>query len=345
MLDDILDVLPPKPFSTLRRGANMLLRPETPLLTQLVVTRRCNLTCGYCNEYDDFSPPIPLDTLYERIDHLAKLGNLILTLTGGEPFLHPDLDKVVKRAVDHGMVVTSISNAYPLTKKRIEQMNEAGLTLLQISVDNMEPNEVSQKSWSKIKKRLEGVKKWAKFKVNINAVLGSSPADSTRELVESIRGMGFYQTVGLLHDEQGQIVPGLLGDKLPSFYDEMQGRRNKSVFHRLGEGWETRMIRGESASFRCRAGARYLYVDEFGKVNYCSQRRPEPGIPLLEYGREELHRAYHAPKGCESNCTIACVRRASSLDEWRPQRGLPMHAPEPKVTVQDNKVHLPQAGG
>ncbi len=28
-----------------------------PLLAQMVVTRRCNLSCGYCNEYDDFSPP------------------------------------------------------------------------------------------------------------------------------------------------------------------------------------------------------------------------------------------------------------------------------------------------
>ena len=30
-----------------------------PLLAQVVVTRRCNLACGYCNEYDDFSPPVP----------------------------------------------------------------------------------------------------------------------------------------------------------------------------------------------------------------------------------------------------------------------------------------------
>ena len=52
------------------------------------------------------------------------------------------------------MVVTAISNAYPITKGWIERMNDAGLSLLQVSVDNMEPNEVSQKSWSKIKKRL-----------------------------------------------------------------------------------------------------------------------------------------------------------------------------------------------
>ena len=298
-----------------------MLRPESPLLAQLVVIRRCNLTCGYCNEYDDHSPPIPVEDLIARVDHLADLGCLVLTLTGGEPFLHPNLDEVVAHAVSRGMVVTSISNAYPITKGWIKRMNDAGLSLLQVSVDNMEPNDVSQKSWSKIKKRLLLLQDEAKFKLNVNAVLGSSPPDQTRELIDEIRSMGFYMTVGLLHDHQGQIDPGLIGDILPEFYEEMRALCNKSFFHQFGEGWEQKMLQGGTAPWRCRAGARYLYVDEFGKVAYCSQRRAEPDISLLDYTRADLKRAYHSPKGCENSCTIACVRRASSLDEWRPQRG------------------------
>ena len=334
--------LPPNlarvPAKTARRAVKAMLRPESPLLTQLVVIRRCNLTCGYCNEYDDYSPPVPKEVLFERIDHLAELGTLILTLTGGEPFMHPDLHEVVARAVSHGMIVTSISNAYPLTKKWIDRMNEAGLTLLQVSVDNIEPNEVSQKSWSKIKKRLLVMQEHAKFKLNVNAVLGSSPPAQTRQLIDEIRSLGFYMTVGLLHDERGQIDPGLIGDILPEFYDEMRALCNKSFFHQFGEGWEDKMLRDGTADWKCRAGARYLYVDEFGEVNYCSQRRGEPGVDLLSYTREDLKRAYKAPKGCESNCTIACVRRASSLDEWRTQSGAPIM---PKPRPQDDRVRLP----
>lgn len=308
-------------MKTARRAFSAVLRPESPLLAQLVVIRRCNLTCGYCNEYDDFSPPVPLEELFARIDHLAELGCLVLTVTGGEPFMHPDLDKVVARASSHGMVVTAISNAYPITKRWIDRMNDAGLSLLQVSVDNIEPNETSQKSWSKIRKRLMLLREHAKFKLNVNAVLGSSPPEQTRELIEEIRALGFYMTVGLLHDEQGQIDPGLIGDILPEFYEEMRALCNKSFAHQFGEGWEQKMLRGGVAPWRCRAGARYLYVDEHGKVAYCSQRRTEPGIPLLRYTRKDLKREYDRPKGCEPSCTIACVRRASSLDEWRPQRG------------------------
>ena len=58
LLDDKLRTLPKHPLKTLRRGALAMARKETPLLTQLVVIRRCNLTCGYCNEYDDYSEHI-----------------------------------------------------------------------------------------------------------------------------------------------------------------------------------------------------------------------------------------------------------------------------------------------
>lgn len=332
-----LGILPGNPLGTAKRAVGLVRHRSSPLLVQLVVTRRCNLTCGYCNEYDDFSDPIPKEVLFERIDHLAKIGTLVVTLTGGEPFLHPHLDEVVARAVGHGMVVTSISNAYPMTKGWIERMNEAGLSLLQVSVDNMEPNETSQKSWSKIKKKLLLLQEHAKFKLNINAVLGSSPPESTRKLIDEIRQLGFYMTVGLLHDHSGQIDPGLIGDILPSFYEEMRALCNKSVFHEFGEGWEQKMLRDGSAPFKCRAGARYLYVDEFGKVNYCSQRRPEPGVSLLDWNRPQLDEAYRTQKGCESNCTIACVRRASAFDEWFPQPD----APPPPVT--DGRTRLPIA--
>jgi len=308
-------------WKTLLRAGQMLVQPERPLLAQLVVIRRCNLTCGYCNEYDDFSPPIPIEDLIARVDKLAELGTLVLTLTGGEPFLHPELDTVVARAHEHGMVVTSISNAYPITERWIARMNEAGLSLLQVSVDNIEPNEVSQKSWSKTHKKLLLLREHATFKINVNAVLGSSPPEQTRELVRSIQQLGFYMTVGLLHDDTGQIDPGMIGSILPEFYEEMRQQCNKSIFHGFGEGWEEKMLREEESSWRCRAGARYLYVDELGAVNYCSQRMGEPGVGLLDYTREHLRDAFDRPKGCESRCTIACVRWASSLDQWRPQNG------------------------
>lgn len=320
-------------LQTIGRGLRVFNNPLVPVLAQLVVTRKCNLSCGYCNEYDKVSPPVDTSLLMRYIDHLAELGTCIITFTGGEPLLHPELDHLVRRVVSHNMVCTSITNGFLLTSQWVERLNQAGLELLQVSVDNMDPNESSQKSLNLLKKKL-GVLKGARFKVNVNAVLGSSPIEETRELAREIRSLGFYMTVGLLHGGDGMVDSGLVDtDDLEPLYKEMQQYRRRSLMHRLGEGWEYQMIRRGSSDWKCRAGARYLYIDENGIVSYCSQRRGEPGIPLLEYGEPEIRRSFVERKGCEERCTLACVRRASSLDGFRFQ--------EKKTRPQPSKVPLP----
>src|SRR5262249_29620246 len=115
----------------------MLTSPRRPLLVQLVVTRRCNLSCGYCHEFDSASAPVDAVQLTRRIDHAAHLGTVVLTLTGGEPLLHPELDVFVARVASHGMTCTLISNGYALTPEWIRRLNDAGLSWLQMSVDNI----------------------------------------------------------------------------------------------------------------------------------------------------------------------------------------------------------------
>src|SRR5437773_280848 len=106
IIQDVHVFLPSHPLSSVRRAAAMLASPRVPLLVQLVVTRRCNLACGYCDEFDASSPPVETALLERRIDHAAGLGTLVLTLTGGEPLLHPQLDTLIARAVSGGMVCT-----------------------------------------------------------------------------------------------------------------------------------------------------------------------------------------------------------------------------------------------
>ncbi|HEX4899022.1 MAG TPA: hypothetical protein VFV61_00735, partial [Pyrinomonadaceae bacterium] len=49
-----------------------LLSSRHPVLAHLIPMRRCNLACGYCNEYDHSSSPVPLEVMKERIDKLAE---------------------------------------------------------------------------------------------------------------------------------------------------------------------------------------------------------------------------------------------------------------------------------
>src|SRR5262249_19780808 len=64
-----------------------------PVMAQIVPMRRSNLSCTYGNEYDAASKPVALEEMNRRIDHLGRLGTSIVTISGGEPLLHPELDE------------------------------------------------------------------------------------------------------------------------------------------------------------------------------------------------------------------------------------------------------------
>src|SRR6476659_6258344 len=74
---------------------------DHPVLAHIIPMRRCNLSCAYCNEYDDVSKPVPLEEMYKRLDKLAALGTTAIIISGGEPLLHPDIDKIIARIRHH----------------------------------------------------------------------------------------------------------------------------------------------------------------------------------------------------------------------------------------------------
>ena len=144
-----------------------------PLLVHIIPMRRCNLACTYCNEFDDFSKPVPLEEMFRRIDRLGAMGTSIITISGGEPLLHPDLDAIIARIRKNGILAGLITNGYLLVADRIERLNRAGLEHLQISIDNVRPDDVSKKSLKVFDQKLQLLAEHAEFHVNINSVLGS----------------------------------------------------------------------------------------------------------------------------------------------------------------------------
>ena len=109
-----------------------------PIVAHIVPMRRCNLACAYCSEFDATSSPVLLETMVSRIKRLGELGTTVITISGGEPLLHPNLDDIIHEIRQQGSIATLITNGYLLTPERIRRLNEAGLDHLQISIDNVE---------------------------------------------------------------------------------------------------------------------------------------------------------------------------------------------------------------
>jgi hypothetical protein len=105
-------------------------------------------------------------------------------------------------------------------------------------------------------------------------------------------------------------------------------KKVKSLGTRSYARWnwfQDNLAEGEEYNWKCRAGARYLYVDEAGFVHWCSQQRGTPGIPLMDYTREDMAREYITEKWCAPTCTIQCVHQVGHLDAWR----------DPQISLND----------
>ncbi len=299
--------------------AKALSSTKHPVLAHIIPMRRCNLDCAYCNEYDKTSKPVPVETMYERIDKLAALGVSILTISGGEPLLHPELDDVIGRIRSHGIIAGMITNGYLLTADRIERLNRAGLEHLQISIDNVQPDEVSKKSLKVLDKKLQLLAEYADFHVNINSVVGGGIKNPNDALMIGQRAvaLGFTSTIGIIHNGDGQLLP--LGEEERRVYHAMKAME-KGSYSRIN-GFQDNIAAGRPNEWRCRAGARYLYICENGLVHYCSQQRGYPATPLAEYTLEDVRREYLTEKGCAPHCTVSCVHQISFIDKWRdPQK-------------------------
>jgi MoaA/NifB/PqqE/SkfB family radical SAM enzyme len=267
--------------------------------------RRCNLSCAYCNEYDDHSKPVPLEVMYQRLDRLAELGTTIITISGGEPLLHPDLDPIIARIRRRGVIAGMITNGSLLTAERM------------------------------LDKKLKLLAEHGAFHVNINSVVGGGIHHPKDALVIGKRALelGFSSTVGIIHDGDGQLQP--LRDQEREVYMAMRSME-KSSYAQINY-FQDNIAHGKENHWRCRAGARYLYVCEDGLVHYCSQQRGYPAKPLLEYTAEDIRREYRTVKSCAPRCTVACAHQVAYMDFWRGPQDLapsPVEDRQPQGLVQ-----------
>ena len=288
--------------------------PYAPLLSHVVVTRRCNLKCGYCTEFDRSSEPVPKERLFATIDKLSQLSLHAIVFSGGEPTLHPDLPRIIQYASKRIPRVSMISNGYKLTRDLIDELNRAGLGRIQMSIDGIEANEVTAKVLKCTEPKLRLLASYARFRTHINAVVGSMPFEKTLEIVRFARSLGFETTVQWLHDQRGQalnphqITPSeikslLKACRLPVYHSKEIARSG---------------LKGRKP-WKCRAGCRYLYIDEFSIARYCSQAKELWERPIDELNTTILRRNFHTRKPCTGRCTLGCVRDSSKYDRWRKQ--------------------------
>ena len=277
------------------------------LYAQIVITDDCNLSCGYCNEYITGAPPIPLATLQARVDHLDALGVMVYDLLGGEPLLHPHLIPLIrytKTGRRHHNIVVLITNGFLLTPKKVAALNDAGLDMMQISVDSIVPTAASHKALKTVLPKLHMLAREARFSVKVQSVLTEQTCLQYQEFRQLLVDLPFDFSFSLLHAPGGHV--GIQGDR----YVQLLAEHDLYAGMRFYRQHAEEMLRGDdSRPWKCLGGSKFLYVNAAGEVQFCSQNR-EFHKPLLEMTLADL-RANNRHKACEPGCALGCARLVS----------------------------------
>jgi len=109
--------------------------PSKPLTMLLLINRGCNLRCSFCDLWQDFEN-MPLDRILPLLDQAVQIGTRTLVITGGEPFLHPELWAAVAAAKERGLSVNITTNG-TLIDKHWDDLCASGVDSLSFSLDGM----------------------------------------------------------------------------------------------------------------------------------------------------------------------------------------------------------------
>ncbi len=102
------------------------------------LTYDCNLRCGHCYNSSGFTRHARLEThrLVVLMEELARGGARVVELTGGEPTMHPDFDRIVSTAAELFDMVAVLTNGWFITEARADLLARLHAKLIvQVDLD------------------------------------------------------------------------------------------------------------------------------------------------------------------------------------------------------------------
>ena len=152
------------PASKIEPEAPLCARAPVGLLAEL--THRCPLQCPYCSnplELERNNAELTTAEWQHVLRQAGEMGVLQLHLSGGEPTARKDLEDIVKTAAEAGLYSNLITAGVLLTRERLGKLAEAGLDHVQLSIQDVDPenaDRIAQYKGGSAKKR--EVARWVK---------------------------------------------------------------------------------------------------------------------------------------------------------------------------------------
>ena len=255
-----------------------------PIWCSWQVTPRCEGACAFCDHRGESGDPQPdLDSCRKIVDELATQGALLISLSGGEPFLRSDLaDLVALVAEAHFPLLTT--DGCLVTRPRARAVWEAGLEAASVRLDSADP-ETQDRAVGVPGAHARAVGGLAALaaertrpsqQVNVKARLGGADVSHLPDLLRLAADHGATVTV-----EPAFPLPSREPSGLAKALIELKSRHSN---FRTGSYFVSRVDEALAGGVGgCRAGQAFFNVDHHGRVSKCVEfRGPEDRVGSLE---------------------------------------------------------------
>jgi len=115
----------------------------SPMFAHVYVENGCHLKCDHCYEAVDTHPPkthLSLEQYADIFDGLKKLGVLVITFSGGEPFLRKDFLDIVELARKKRFAVRIYTSGTPITAIKADRMRDLKVAEVHVSLYSADPD-------------------------------------------------------------------------------------------------------------------------------------------------------------------------------------------------------------
>ena len=214
-------------------------RKRYPLVLMLEPLFRCNLACAGCGKIQYPAHVLKRNlTVKECVDAVDECATPMVSIPGGEPLLHPDIQQIVEALVERKKYIYLCTNAL-LLKEKLEAGTFKPSKYLTFSVhmDGQEENhDFAVCREGTYKKAVDGIRLAVKmgFRVTTNTTLfeGADP-NSVREFFDEMMALGV---------EGMMISPGYAYDKAPDQSGFLKRKETNELFEMIlsnrKKGWK-----------------------------------------------------------------------------------------------------------
>ena len=291
---------------------------DKPLQCSFYVTDQCNLDCQYCTEYDNSQKHPALEDVKKWLTHIRELGTLRIALVGGEPLMHPDIVAITRFAKDLKFSVSLTTNGLLLKPDLVAALEQAGLEVMQISVDRVNPSAITKKSLKGLKKKIDLICN-SSIKTHITGVICEDTLDDCEEILDYGLSRGVPTEVRLVHADPTQnfrVDPGERARQRKILELMIEKKKAGMKIHTSNAmlDYQLSLVDGDDRAndWVCAGGYKLFFVSAKGRFMECSMRPTTRHI--LDMTNDDL-KAYHRRKSCQTGCGVYCVISTSMFIE------------------------------